>query len=68
MIHWPRSLRGRLFVGIAATVAVSAVVMLAVGAALTRRSLDEDAKRALIEAIVEPPVFDPMIRRTCRPL
>ena len=51
MIHWPRSLRGRLFVGIAATVAVSAVVMLAVGAALTRRSLNEDAKRALARQV-----------------
>ena len=51
MIHWPRSLRGRLFLGIAATVAVSAVVMLAVGAALTRRSLDADAKHALARQV-----------------
>lgn len=43
----PRSLRSRLFVGIAATVAVSIAVTLAVGALLTRRSLDEDARRSL---------------------
>jgi two-component system OmpR family sensor kinase len=46
-LHGPRSLRARLFVGIAATLAVSTVVMLAVGAALTRRSLDNDARRSL---------------------
>jgi two-component system OmpR family sensor kinase len=43
----PRSLRSRLFVGIAATVAVSIAVTLAAGALLTRRSLDEDARRSL---------------------
>jgi two-component system sensor histidine kinase BaeS len=41
------SLRRQLFVGVAATVALSAVVMLATGAALTRRSLDADARRTL---------------------
>jgi len=46
-LHGPRRLRTRLFIGIAATVAVSTVVMLAVGSALTRRSLDNDARRAL---------------------
>jgi len=46
-LHGPRSLRARLFVGIAATLAVSTIVMLAVGAALTRRSLDNDARRSL---------------------
>ena len=46
-LHGPRSLRARLFVGIAATLAVSTIVMLAVGAALTRRSLDDDARNAL---------------------
>lgn len=40
-------MRGRLFAGIAATVAVSIAVTLAVGALLTRRSLDEDARRSL---------------------
>ncbi len=45
--HWPRSLRGRLFVGIAATLAMSTIVMLAVGSVLTRRSLDNDARNAL---------------------
>ena len=50
-IHGPRKLRTRLFVGIAATVAVSTIVMLAVGSALTRRSLDEDARRALIRQV-----------------
>jgi signal transduction histidine kinase len=46
-IHGPRKLRARLFVAIAATVAVATVVMLAVGLTLTRRSLDSDARRAL---------------------
>ena len=50
-LRGPRSLRTRLFVGIAATVAVSVIVMLAVGAALTRRSLDEDARRSLARQI-----------------
>jgi two-component system OmpR family sensor kinase len=50
-VHAPRSLRARLFVGIAATVAVSAVVMLAVGAALTRRSLDQDARHSLARQV-----------------
>ena len=45
--HPPRSLRGRLFAGLAATVAVSIAVTLAVGALLTRRSLDDDARRSL---------------------
>ena len=47
----PRSLRARLFVGIAATVAVSIAVTLAVGALLTRRSLDEDARRSLARQV-----------------
>ena len=45
------TLRARLFVGIAATVAVSAIVMLAVGSALTRRSLDDDARRSLARQV-----------------
>jgi len=43
----PRTLRARLFAGIAAAVAISILVTLAVGAALTRRSLDADALRSL---------------------
>ncbi len=50
-VHGPRSLRARLFVGIAATLAVSTIVMLAVGAALTRRSLDDDARRSLARQV-----------------
>jgi len=46
-IGGPHSLRTRLFVGIAATLAVSTVVILAVGAILTRQSLDRDARKAL---------------------
>jgi two-component system OmpR family sensor kinase len=65
-IHAPRTLRTRLFVGIAATVAVSTIVMLAVGSALTRRSLDEDARRALIrqvDLIAAQHVASPLPRR-----
>ena len=54
-LRGPRSLRARLFAGIALTLAVSTVVMLAVGAILTRRSLDTDARQALdrqVELIV----------------
>ena len=47
----PRSLRSRLFVGIAATVAVSVAVTLVVGALLTRRSLDDDARRSLARQV-----------------
>ncbi len=43
----PRSLRSTLFAGIALTVAISAATTLAIGAVLTRRSLDDDARRAL---------------------
>ena len=50
-LHGPRSLRARLFVGIAATLAVSTLVMLAVGAVLTRRSLDEDARHSLVRQV-----------------
>ena len=46
-LRGPYSLRTRLFLGIAATLAVSTVVMLAVGAILTRQSLDRDARKAL---------------------
>ncbi|WP_411277322.1 ATP-binding protein [Gaiella sp.] len=65
-IHAPRKLRTRLFVGIAATVAISTIVMLAVGSALTRRSLDEDARRALIrqvDLIAAQHVSSPLPRR-----
>ncbi len=61
----PRSLRGRLFVGIAATLAVSTFVMLGVGAALTRRSLDNDAREALtrqVELIVAQHATSPLPR------
>ena len=64
--HGPRSLRARLFVGIAAAVAVSTVVMLAVGAALTRRSLDDDARRSLVrqvDLIAAQHVATPLPRR-----
>jgi two-component system sensor histidine kinase BaeS len=64
-IHGPRKLRTRLFVGIAATVAVSTIVMLAVGSALTRRSLDEDARRALtrqVDLIAAQHVASPLPR------
>ena len=43
----PSTLRARLFVGIAATVAVSILVTLVVGAFLTRRSLESEALRSL---------------------
>ena len=65
-IHAPRRLRTRLFVGIAATVAISTIIMLAVGAALTRRSLDEDARRALsrqVDLIAAQHVSSPLPRR-----
>ena len=61
--HGPRSLRARLFIGIAATLAVSTVVMLAVGAALTRRSLDHDSRSALdrqVELIVAQHAANPL--------
>ncbi len=45
--QFPSTLRGRLFAGIAATVAVSILVTLAVGALLTRRSLENEALRSL---------------------
>ena len=64
-LHGPRSLRARLFVGIAATVAVSVVVMLAAGAALTRRSLDDDARRSLsrqVDLIAAQHVATPLPR------
>jgi two-component system OmpR family sensor kinase len=64
--HGPRSLRARLFVGIAATVAVVTIVMLAVGWALTRRSLDADARRALsrqVDLIAAQHVATPLPRR-----
>jgi signal transduction histidine kinase len=47
MHRWPRSLRWRLFAGIAATVAVSIVVTLLVGFVLTRRSLEREALGSL---------------------
>ena len=46
-LRGPHSLRTRLFLGIAATLAVATIVMLAVGAILTRQSLDRDARKAL---------------------
>ncbi len=64
-LHGPRSLRARLFVGIAATLAVSTIVMLAVGAALTRRSLDNDARSALdrqVDLIVAQHAATPLPR------
>ena len=64
-LHGPRTLRARLFIGIAATVAVSTVVMLAVGAALTRRSLDSDARSALsrqVDLIAAQHVASPLPR------
>lgn len=65
-LHGPRTLRTRLFVGIAGTLAVSTVVMLVVGSALTRRSLDDDARRALIrqvDLIAAQHVASPLPRR-----
>ena len=65
-VHGPRKLRTRLFVGIAGTLAVSTIVMLAVGSALTRRSLDEDARRALtrqVDLIAAQHVSSPLPRR-----
>lgn len=47
----PHSLRRRLFIGITATVVVSVAVTLAVGALLTRRSLDEDARVTLARQV-----------------
>ena len=46
-VRGPHSLRTRLFLGISATLAVATIVMLAVGAILTRQSLDRDARKAL---------------------
>ena len=43
----PKTLRARLFAGIAAAVAVSIVVTLVAGALLTRRSLEQEALRSL---------------------
>jgi two-component system OmpR family sensor kinase len=59
----PHSLRTRLFAGVALTLAVSTVVMLAVGAILTRRSLDSDARKALdrqVELIVAQHASSPL--------
>jgi two-component system sensor histidine kinase BaeS len=47
----PRSLSGRLFAGIALTVAVSVLVTLVAGAYLTRRSLEREGIRALARQI-----------------
>jgi two-component system, OmpR family, sensor kinase len=47
----PASLRGRLFVGIAATVTVSVLVTLATGAYLTRRSVESEGIRSLARQI-----------------
>ena len=47
----PASLRGRLFVGIAATVAISIVVTLLTGAYLTRRSVEREGIRSLARQI-----------------
>jgi two-component system sensor histidine kinase BaeS len=46
---WP--LRRGLFLGIAATVALSVVVTLVTGAVLTRRSLDAEARRSLVRQV-----------------
>jgi two-component system, OmpR family, sensor kinase len=62
-LRGPHSLRTRLFAGIALTLAVSTVVMLAVGAILTRRSLDHDARNALdrqVELIVAQHAASPL--------
>ncbi len=62
----PRSLRGRLFAGLATTVAVSIAVTLAVGALLTRHSLDADARRSLdrqMELIAAQHAAAPIARR-----
>jgi two-component system, OmpR family, sensor kinase len=62
-LRGPHSLRTRLFVGIAATLAVATVVMLAVGAILTRQSLDRDARRALdrqVDLIVAQNATNPL--------
>jgi two-component system sensor histidine kinase BaeS len=59
-------LRGRLFAGLAATVAVSIAVTLAVGALLTRHSLDADARRSLdrqVELIAAQHAAAPIARR-----
>jgi two-component system sensor histidine kinase BaeS len=45
------TLRARLFAGMAATVAASILVTVAVGGVLTRRSLDQDALRSLSRQI-----------------
>jgi two-component system, OmpR family, sensor kinase len=62
-LRGPHALRTRLFAGIALTLAVSTVVMLAVGAILTRRSLDHDARNALdrqVELIVAQHAASPL--------
>src|SRR5581483_5524470 len=62
----PRSLRGRLFAGLAATAAVSALVTLLVGGVLTRRSLEREALRSLarqIDLIAAQRAGKPIARR-----
>lgn len=62
----PRTLRARLFVGIAVTVAVATIVMLAIGAVLTRRSLDDDARKSLgrqVDLIAAQHIASPLPRR-----
>ena len=64
-LRGPHSLRTRLFLGIAATLAVSTVVMLAVGGILTRQSLDRDARKALdrqVDLIVAQHSANPLRR------
>jgi two-component system OmpR family sensor kinase len=46
-----RTLRTRLFAGIAATVAASLIVTVVAGAVLTRRSLEQDALRSLARGV-----------------
>jgi two-component system sensor histidine kinase BaeS len=47
----PRTLRWRLFVGVAVTVAISIVVTLVAGAFLTRRSLEREGIHSLVRQI-----------------
>jgi two-component system OmpR family sensor kinase len=64
-LRGPHSLRRRLFAGIALTLAVSTVVMLAVGAILTRSSLDDEARKALdrqVELIAAQHATNPLPR------
>ncbi len=68
MTRWrrPRSLRGRLFAGLAATAAVSALVTLLVGGVLTRRSLEREALHSLarqIDLIAAQRAGKPIARR-----